>query len=281
MKKISFITTVKNDSSGLKVLLDSLKQQTKQPDEIVIIDGEKTKTNRSQARNLAIQKAKGRIIAVSDAGCRLDKNWLEEITNPFSNPKIDVAAGYYKPVAKTVFQKCLACYTCVFLDKVRPCQFLPSSRSIAFRKKAWKKVGGYPASLNYCEDLVFAQKLKKADCKFKFIKKAVVFWPQKENIFQAFWQFFHYASGDAQAFYWPHLKKIGLVYLRYLLAFFLCYYSLCAILYTLFSIYCFWAVWKNYRYVKHPSAIFYLPLLQVAADLAVMSGALRGLAKRL
>lgn len=273
MAKISFVVTVKNDPKGLKSLLASLKKQTKQPDEIIVIDGKETRTNRSQGRNLGIQKAKGEIIAISDAGCKLDKRWLENITKPFGDPMVDVVAGYYQPLAKTIFQKCLACYTCRDYS-------LPSSRSVAFRKSAWQKVGGYPEELDYCEDLVFAERLKKVGCKFKFAKKAIVFWPQRENIFQAFKQFFHYAFGDAQALYWPHLKKIFLVYLRYILGILLFYWSW---LYGYMAIWLYgsWAIWKNYRYVRHPAAFFYLPLLQITADVAVILGALRGALKKI
>jgi len=273
MPKVSFITTVKNDPRGLKILLNSLKQQTKQPDEVIVIDGEKTGTNRAQGRNLAIKEAAGEIIAVSDAGCKLDKKWLETITKPFGNPTVDVVAGYYKPDAKTIFQKCLACYTCRDYS-------LPSSRSIAFRKSAWQTVGGYPEDLDYCEDLVFAEKLRKAGCKFKFAGRAIVFWPQRKNILQAFWQFFNYASGDAKASYWPHLRKIGLVYLRYIFGILLFYKSLGYWVIGLLG-YCLWAIWKGYRYVNHPLALVYLPLLQLTSDLAVMAGALRGLFKKI
>ena len=72
MAKVAFVTTVKNDPLGLAVLLASLAKQTRKPDEIIVIDAEKTKTNRAQGRNLGIKKAKSNIIAVSDSGCRLD-----------------------------------------------------------------------------------------------------------------------------------------------------------------------------------------------------------------
>lgn len=275
--KVSFITTVRNDPEGLKILLDSVKKQTRQPDEVVVIEAEKTNTNRSQGRNLGINQAKGEIIVVSDAGCTLNEKWLEEIAKPFEEPRVDVVAGYYEPIAKNIFQKCLACYTSVLPDQVKKERFLPSSRSIAFRKSAWEKAGGYPRNLNYCEDLIFAERLKKAGCRFQFVPKALVYWPQRKNLKGAFKQFFDYASGDVQAHYWPHLKKISLVYLRYFLAFLLLYYSLYPILYTLLALYWFWAVAKNYRYVRHPLAIAWLPVLQLTADMAVMLGALKGL----
>src|SRR5258708_3452189 len=36
---------------------------------------------------------------------------------------------------------------------VKPQRFLPSSRSVAFRRGAWAAAGGYPEWLDYCEDL--------------------------------------------------------------------------------------------------------------------------------
>lgn len=271
--KISFITTVKDDPQGLKTLLASLEKQTKPPDEVIVIDGEKTKTNRSQGRNLAIRKASGEVIAVSDAGCRLEKKWLARISLPFQDKSVDVVVGNYQSVAKNIFQKCLAAY-------VGRLGELPSSRSVAFRKKAWQKVNGYPEDLNYCEDLVFGQRLKRAGLKFAFAPKAIVFWPQRENLLVAFWQFFHYASGDAQALYWPHLKKIGLVFLRYGFGIWLfCKNWQWGL--GMLAAYFIWAIAKNYPRVKHGLAIIYLPALQVTADLAVMLGGLRGLIKRL
>ncbi|MBI5465251.1 glycosyltransferase, partial [Candidatus Gottesmanbacteria bacterium] len=301
---ISFITTVLNEEKTIENLLNSLMEQTRMPDEIIIVDGgSKDNTvakiaqevryyvfpgaNRARGRNEAIKKAKGEIIAISDAGCVLDKNWLKNITKPFNNPKVDVVAGYYQPVTRNIFEKCLACYTCVMPDRLASENFLPSSRSIALRKTAWQAVSGYPEDLDYCEDLVFAQRLKERDFKFVLAKEALVFWPQKKNISQAFWQFFNYASGDAQARYWPHVAKIILVYFRYFLALLLpilgfvyhilIYNILVAIL---ILSYLLWSIFKNYRYVEHPSAFIYLPLLQIAADLAVMVGFLRGIFKR-
>lgn len=314
--KVSFVTTVLNEEKTIGNLLDSLIKQTRKPDEIIIVDGgssdktvEQAKkfqanhpttiiyiivvkgANRAKGRNEGIRKAKGEVIAISDAGCELEKDWLDNIIRPFSPRRshrftdvqpatirgeyIDAVAGYYKPITTNVFQECLACYTSVMEDRIDPENFLPSSRSIAFRKTAWKRAGGYPENLDYCEDLVFARDLKDKGFKFVFAKDALVYWPQKKNLWQAFWQFFNYASGDAQALYWPHLRKIALVYLRYLLGIgFLVLWFL-----FIFGIlgYLGWAVWKNYRYVKHPLAFFYLPILQVTADLAVMSGTIKGL----
>jgi len=234
---ISFICTVLNEEKTIGDFLDSLLSQTRLPDEIIICDGGSTdrtvekiqnsnfkfqnhslklkikkggNLNRSQGRNEAIKQAKGDIIVASDAGCILDKHWLEEITKPFGKDKtLDVVGGFYLPAGESIFQKILGLLTSIPLEKVNPLTFLPSSRSIAFKKSAWKKVGGYPKDLNYCEDLVFDLKLKKAGLKFAFAPRAIVFWPQKKTLKGAIKQFFNYAVGDGMAAQnGPHFKKI-------------------------------------------------------------------------
>ena len=44
-----------------------------------------------------------------------------------------------------------------------------------------------------------------------------------------------------------------------------------------FLVYTLWAIGKNYRYVKHWQALYILPLLQITADIAVLSGTAIGL----
>src|SRR3989344_1640491 len=103
--KISFVTTVFNEEKTINKLLDSIKKQTVYPDEVIIVDGGSTDNtlsvisnfqfpisnknvkiinkegNRSVGRNEAIRNSKGEVIAVSDAGCVLDRSWIKNITN--------------------------------------------------------------------------------------------------------------------------------------------------------------------------------------------------------
>ncbi len=301
--KLSFITTVFNDENGIEELLKSLSVQSKRIDEIIVCDAfssDKTlekifsfrklfkekginliffrkKGNRSIGRNEAIRKSRGDIILVSDSGCILDKNWVKEITSPFTSEKIDVVSGYYKPVTRNVFEKCLSTYTCVMPDKIDKNNFLPSSRSVAFKKSVWKKVGKYPEELDTCEDLVFAKRTQDMGAEFYFQKKAVVYWPQRNNIFEAVKQFFSYAIGDGRAHFFrgqtPFLYFRALIFI-YLLTLIPIYksYRLYSFMLLAITFYIIWSVVKNYRYIKKAEALFYLPLLQVAADIAVVSG---------
>lgn len=308
MEKISFITTVKN-SEGVAMLLSSLSVQTRMPDEIVIaVAGSDLETtillneykkifkkkkvpfmvlenagNRAQGRNLAINAATYSIIAVSDAGCVLDKNWLAYISKPFIYDQIHVVSGFYKPAYDNVFERCVATYTCVMPDKLHD-DFLPSSRSVAFRKSAWRDVNGYPEYLNTCEDLVFARSMRQKGLQFVLAKNAVVTWPQETSLRAVAKQLYRYAQGDGQALYIR--PQTPLLFLRYMVGLFLLIYGFTYqlawyMLVTGFLFYVIWSIAKNYRYVQHGAAIVYLPLLQLTSDIAVMCGMIVGYAKRI
>lgn len=298
--KTSFVATIFNEEKTIDAFIKSIDEQTKRPDEILLVDGgssdntvEKVKKyrhiklfshngNRSQGRNYGIAKAKGDVILVSDAGCTLDKNWVKNITEPFDNEKIDVVSGYYLPVTHNAFEQCLATYTCVMPDRVDRENFLPSSRSVAFKKTAWKEVGGYPEFLDTCEDLVFVRNLKKKDYRFFFAENAIVYWRQRKNIIEAFKQFYGYAVGDGMAHYFR--SRTPFLFIRYAFAVGLLFPvtinksttpTLLSI--TLFVLYILWTIKKNYRYIKNIAALFWLPLLQFTSDIAVILGTTVGI----
>lgn len=308
MKK-AFVTTVLNEEKTIGVLIKSLNSQTVHPDETIIVDGgskDRTlkilhdsknkfpklhlkilqkKGNRSVGRNFAIKSSKSEIIAVSDSGCVLNKDWFYEITKPFKGKQIDVVAGFYTPITHSIFEKSLSVYTCVMPENVTD-GFLPSSRSIAFRKKGWVKVKGYPEELSTCEDLVFARNMKRKGLKFKVNKKAIVLWPQRKNIVEAFKQFFDYAKGDGEALYIR--RQTPVLYMRVIVSIALVlnylYSRTNGILFSfglLLFLYVLWAIMKNYRYVGNSRALCYLPLLQVVSDFAVFFGMTIGIILRI
>jgi glycosyltransferase involved in cell wall biosynthesis len=306
--KTSLISTVLDEEKTIDFFLKSILRQTKKPDEIIIVDaGSTDKTikkikewqkklpikliikpgaNRSQGRNIAIRNAKYQNIAISDAGCILASNWLKEITKPLENKETFVVAGNYQPIAKTPFQECLVAYTCADIRQKDKRQFLPSSRSIAFKKKVWKKVGGYPKKLNYCEDLVFDQKIKRAGFSFRFSPKAVVYWPQRKTPQGAFKQFYNYAFGDGQVFFSPyqtHSIKILLIFLRYLAGLIIVLLAIRnpawrSVAISLILTYLLWPIAKT-RKILSKQALIITPIIQILTDIAVMTGAANGILK--
>lgn len=310
-RKVSLITTTYNESASIEQFIDSIEKQTLAPSEVIIVDAgspdktvsiiqkyltqEKTRkskyktfikkgVSRSEGRNIAISKAKNKLIAVTDAGCLLDENWLKELIKPFNNKKTDAVAGFYLPQYDNSFQEALSVFVCSPITNVVH-GFLPSSRSVAFKKSVWLKVHGYPDDLNYCEDLVFDQKVVKAGYNFVPAPKSVVYWPQRRNIAQAFWQFYRYAYGDGQIFFselQTHSLKIFLLYLRYLF-FILCILILSVdprLLPTVFIVYLVYLCVPIFVYrkrIKSVKAVLWIPILKLIADIAVITGSFKGM----
>lgn len=310
--KLSFITTVFNEQETIIKFLESVFTQTKLPDEVIVVDGGSTdntlseiskfkfpqgkkvpqikilfrKGNRSTGRNEAIRNAKGDIILSSDAGNVLDKHWIENVIKPFSGKKVDIVAGYYKGISKNIFQKSLIPYVLVMKDKINAEEFLPATRSMAFKKSIWKKAGGFDEKLSHNEDYAFANTLKKINAKIVFEKSAIVNWIPRKNLQEAFVMFFRFALGDIQSRIFR--DKVKYIYLRYIFVFYLILLSLIersiylyGFIIFCFLLYIFWSIWKNYRYVQNPKAFFYLPLFQFTSDFAVLLGTAVGFIRSL
>ncbi len=228
---ISLIATVYNEGRAVRDLLDSILEQTLPPDEIVIVDGGSSDdtlehlrayqdrlplrvmvqpgANISQGRNRAVAEARGDIIAVTDAGVTLVPTWLEAITRPLrENPDVAVVSGFFVPEPWNAFEMALGATTLPDLSEIDPQTFLPSSRSLAFRKTAWEAVGGYPEWLDYCEDLIFDFELRKRYGFFAWAPTAIARFRPRRSLREFFWQYYRYARGDGKADLWRHRHAI-------------------------------------------------------------------------
>lgn len=233
---LSVIATVYNEGDNMHRLLQSLAQQTRQPDEIIIVDGGSTDqtvdilqsytdqlplrvivqdgANISEGRNRAVAEATGDIIAITDAGVTLPNDWLEQLIAPFdSSPPPDVVSGFFKADPHTLFEVGMGATVLPLVDEIDPATFLPSSRSVAVRRDAFMAIDGYPEWLDYCEDLIFDLRLK-AHHRFVFAPLACVAFRPRETLRAYIKQYYLYARGDGKADLWR--KRHAIRYVTYL-----------------------------------------------------------------
>jgi glycosyltransferase involved in cell wall biosynthesis len=221
--RTALVATVLNEIESIDALLASIAAQTRPPDEVLIADGGSHDGTRerlaewshrlplkvvdapgstiARGRNLAIEASRAEVIAVTDAGVRLAPDWLERLLACLS-PDVDVVSGFFQPEAHTVFEHAMGATVLPAREDVSAKRFLPSSRSVLFRREAWEHAGRYPEWLDYCEDLVFDLALRRAGHRFRFAPDALVWFRPRPRLISFFRQYFRYARGDGKADLW-------------------------------------------------------------------------------
>lgn len=298
--------TVKNEADALPRLFETLALQTKQPDEIIVADGGSTDAttqilraaslavpiqvlecpgaNISQGRNAAIRATSAEIIASMDAGVQLDSGWFETITAPFFGADApDVVSGFFLPDTHGAFEVALAAATLPELRDIRPETFLPSSRSVAFRRHAWEKINGYPEWLDYCEDLIFDFDLQRAGYRFQFQPCALVYFRPRPTLAKFFNQYYLYARGDGKAnlFWQRHLVRyatyLGAIPISFLL---LPFFPLVSLVMWLVGAYALFGTpyrrllraWSKLAPSEKIAAFVHVPIIRITGDVAKMIG---------
>jgi glycosyltransferase involved in cell wall biosynthesis len=307
--KVSVCTTVFNEEATIGELIESLLEQESKPGEIIIVDGgskdhtvdiirhwqKKYKRIKlliepgsiAHGRNVAIDIARYSIIAQIDAGCVAKRDWLEKLIEPFKYREVGLVAGFYEMRAKNSKQRAMNVFHGVMPEQFDPISFLPSARSVAFRKCVWDMVGGYDESLAKAgEDTQFFYKVVKANVKIARVKKARVVWQEtaKFTLKDFIKKTYFYAKGDAQARIWWHPSKrftshnikIISIYARYLIVVALLLLRKPLIPFLFLILYTFWSFRKVYILTSDFRVGLWGIIIQFVSDLAVMSGFLSG-----
>jgi glycosyltransferase involved in cell wall biosynthesis len=225
--KVSVIVPVRDEEHSIRELLDSLLKQTRPPDEIVITDGGSVDATPQiieeyiqkgapvrliragaalpgRGRNLGAAAAQFEWLGFTDAGIRLENNWLETlVARAAQDNSIDIVYGSWEPVTDTFFKECAAI---AYVPPPAPRDgILARPRFIAstlLRRAAWAKVNGFPEDLRSAEDLVFMDRLEAAGYRAVFEPRAQVHWNLRPTLLTTFKRFLVYSRNNIRAGLW-------------------------------------------------------------------------------
>jgi glycosyltransferase involved in cell wall biosynthesis len=226
---ISVISTVLNEAADIHALIDTLRGQTLPPTEIIIVDGGSTdgtwealqaerlrcptlKPIRDEGcnlkaspgpiargRNAAIALASSDVIACADAGCVYAPDWLAHLTAPILAAESEYALGgsCVDPTGRTVWDIACAPFLGVGLNMDAPTKSC-TARSMAFTKRFWKSIGGFPETSLHVDDSGFDLYARRA-CKPAFVRNAKALYRPQHSLKSAVDQLARYEFGDGVA----------------------------------------------------------------------------------
>jgi glycosyltransferase involved in cell wall biosynthesis len=228
--KVSLVVPVKNEADSIECLMASVAGQARRPDEVIIVDGgsddctpeivEEWLRRRSlsdwgrvvrvddatpgKGRNIGVADAKYEWIAFTDAGIRVEQQWLERsIEAAERDGRVDVVYGSCEPETGTFFERCVA-LAYIAPKRLRGGLWMrgPAIHSSLFRREVWKGVGGFP-DLRAAEDLIFMEAVEREGYKIAWAPQAVVWWRMPPGLGSVFRRF---------ALYSLHNVRIGRQY---------------------------------------------------------------------
>jgi len=227
MTKISFsvVTTCRNEMKSLPRWKQNMIDQTRQPDEIVVVDAFsddgtfeyltewaavdkrikviQAKGNAAIGRNLAIENAKNEHILSTDMGVRLNNIWCEELIMPFEKDvAVEVVAGNSCYDVESISSA--IAWAEYFIERggfIKVGEgFEPGNRSVAYKKELWVKLGKLPEDLTfYGDDQTFGRQMIQEKVKFAYAPQAMTFWGRPKHAEQFFREMFNYGKGDGEA----------------------------------------------------------------------------------
>jgi glycosyltransferase involved in cell wall biosynthesis len=226
--KVSVIVPVRDEEQSIRELLDSLLQQTRPPDEIVIADGGSIDATPQiieqyikqgapvrllragpalpgRGRNVGAAAAKFDWLAFTDAGIRLDRDWLENlIARAEQDEAIELVYGSWEPIIDSFFKECAAiAYVPPPLTVSNGVVMRPRAVvSMLLRRDAWAKVAGFPEDLRSAEDLLFMNRLEATGYRAVFEPRAQVHWNLRATLADTFKRFVIYSRNNIRAGLW-------------------------------------------------------------------------------
>jgi cellulose synthase/poly-beta-1,6-N-acetylglucosamine synthase-like glycosyltransferase len=192
--------------------LDSLVNQSRRPDELIVVDAESTDEthkivkeftrkhdfiklhvkalHKGESRNYGVLKATGDIVAFVDADVICNALWIEELLNAFKNPENDAVAG--KEV-RLGYHGFTALKRVPLVHKGTDVTY--PTVNMAYKKEVFNAVNGFDPWFKEAEDVDMNFRVVDAGYKLVYWDKAIVYHRVRATISGFFKQAFWYGFG--------------------------------------------------------------------------------------
>jgi len=222
---ITVVVPVRNEEQSIRSLLQSLLQQTLQPNQIIIVDGgsndatpqiveeqipqhpnlrliREANALPGKGRNAGATAATTEWLAFTDAGVIPSPDWLAQLAESAqANPETDVVYGAWEPNIDTFFKECAA-----IAYAYAPAENIDHKSRAVFsslmRRSVWLAVNGFSEELRSAEDLLFMNRIDGAGFKVSYAPKALVRWSMQPNLGRTFRRFITYSRHNMLAGLW-------------------------------------------------------------------------------
>ena len=203
--RVSVLIAGHNEEDSIMRCVQSLHEQSRSPDEIIVVSDGSTdrmaeklrrlqerglikeahctqvRSGKSAAINLALRRATGDVVVIVDCDCTFDRNALKSILEPFADPRTGAVAGNI--VVRNAFYNLLTTFQAIeyliSISQGKQVTDLVNQMSLvsgafgAFRRVALERIGGLDAGGG--EDLDVTLRLRKSGWRTLFAPEALCY----------------------------------------------------------------------------------------------------------
>lgn len=192
---ISIVTPVKNEEKNIAVLLQSIKEQKYQPNEVIVADaGSEDNTVKiaksfgakvvkggmpSVGRNAGFDASTQPIVVFMDADVQFLKDEdLKELVDLFKKEKLDCATCHFSYLGEKSFEKDMATK---FINIAKDISAISPIKGLKWdwgtvvivKREAFQAIGGFVTDFKYMEDTLMVQRMVEMKYKYKVLNMNV------------------------------------------------------------------------------------------------------------
>lgn len=196
---ISVIVPVLNGGPAFKELLNSLAALTWPAElrEILVVDNGSTddtaaaaaraghtvvaepERGAARARNAGVARARGDLLAFTDADCLVTRRWLDELAAPFADPAVGGVGGRtetYRPATPAERHAARIQHLNAERHLAHPTFPFAPTANAAFRRAVFETIGGFDPAFPWGEPIDFCKRLvRDTRWRLAYAPRAVVF----------------------------------------------------------------------------------------------------------